>query len=233
MKTTLAGLTGIVMGACLLMAPTDSIAQRGRRFNNPSPPPATQTQKTNPVIQIYNTRIEIDDNKKKIFKDYLETRVRISSEISECLLASYEMGRMHYQGMAEEVSRHVIYKSALEALESGDDNIYDIMLKNTAWRSDILIGTKKDVLKKNLDSRYGLAKQTLGIVDAKYKSAATTKLDLLRAEGTVSDLRFLYDIFGIPLPESKPKEPAQQKESPPEPEMPKMPEIPGLPPLPK
>ena len=86
---------------------------------------------------------------------------------------------------------------------------------------------------KNLDSKYKLAKMYFDIADKRFKIGRTSGFDRLRARATVIDLLFLYDMCGIPFPEFRFKEPAQQKNSFPKPEMPKMPEIPELPSPPK
>lgn len=193
-------LTGLVLGACLVMTPADSDAQR-RRFDNLSPPPASSVsqKQTAPIIQIYDSKIEIDEIKKKRFKNYLEERLRISTQLSEHLLNQYRAGIINFESIMLDLSRETIYKSAIEAFESGDENIYDMIFKNTAYRNNILVGLKGKVLKNNLDDKYNFAETILKVVEAKFRAGATTRVDLLRAEGTVADLKFLYDMYGIPI----------------------------------
>ena len=102
MNPKLAGLSLLVIGATFL-APNYADAQifRPRHPNYPqqqAPVPEKPTRPSYPVVQIYDTKVIIDDNNKRVFQNYWQadetTRYTVqdkrhSSIWSGCLFAGY------------------------------------------------------------------------------------------------------------------------------------------------
>jgi len=230
MNKKLAGLA-LVIGSSFLFAPTDANAQfrRNRTSDTPSYSAPANTN-TSPVIQIYDTKMSIGEKEKQEFKGYLEKRVKTAQEMADILTHQYMVGVISFDDFFSESSKYLVYDSALEAIASGDKNIYDMILHHTAWDNDILVGLNKDLIKKNLDKKYVIAEKVYEIVDRKFKSGMCSQKDVLKARGSLEDLDFLYKILSVkqyeePRQETpKIKLPKSSKEV--APGFPKLPEFP-------
>jgi hypothetical protein len=218
MNTKLAGLA-LLIGSSFLV-PENVYSQRGIiRNSEVQSYNAPVTQKVNPqnlekesapFIQIYDSRIVIDEDKKELFKNYLEKRVKTSNDISDYYQHLFSIGMIRFDTIANESSKHIIYESALEAMVSGDRNVYDMVLKNTAWRNDILIGLKPDLLKKNLDKKYKIAKRLyIGMDELFKRGAAFTICDMSKSKGVLDDLEFMYRVMDLELPEDEKINPSE------------------------
>lgn len=235
MNTKLAGLA-LVIGS-IFLAPSYAEAQfRRNRAPDTQKYTAPVQADTSPVAQEYDAKIVIREQEKEIFKGYLEKRVKTSKEISDILTRQYMAGVITFDDMNSQSSTHLVYESALEAIASGDRNVYDMILKHTAWRNDILIGLKPELLKKNLDKKYAIAKAIFQFTETRYRMGFRASVrDLLTSRGTLEDLEFLYKIMNIkPYEEPKPEHPKKENLEPmpeelPFPKLPKdliLPEIP-------
>lgn len=194
----MSGLTGLVLGAFLAFAPAQTSAQVSGNYETQKAYSGFQRTAGNPFIQIYNRKIEITENKKKIFRNYLEQGFLLSREISKSFSESYQSGLIDFDRFRSGFGREVFYNKGIESINSGDPDIYDNLFKSIASRHEILIGANNDVLKRNLDSKYNFARTSIELVR---KRGRIDDVDFSMASVDILDLRLLYEILGFSLPE--------------------------------